>query len=387
MKWIEASEIVGGLALKERLDPNAVNLDTVFPPYNDVIAMLRDGKDVTTIIEKVSFAAVDACMQAEERVNGTLDPMKWLKLLEETASSAKAADKLEPLVRQMRDGQKIDVGSAMAIISMADQGYTELTPMSKIEPQKNPWILTGYEPIDKHIGGLPEAGLIVVGASPGVGKTTLMLKIAKSMVKKHKKKKVAIFTLEMTMTQITSRMLEIDDTLTDSEKDRILLGETAYNVKEIYAIASRTAASDNLSLICIDFADQMVEGEQTESIMGQIYRVLSMLAKRTGVPVLLLSQLNRETYKGGEPRINHLRYSGMAEAMSALILLIYNPSNILISFEKDKSVLPTTPGIAYLLVGKSRFGFKEGAPGGIKVEWDGKLGWGDKSLGYTPLAG
>ena len=69
----------------------------------------------------------------------------------------------------------------------------------------------------------------------------------------------------------------------------------------------------------------LVEGEQSEAVMGVIYRSLAMLAKTTGVPVILICQLNRTQYTGGIPKINHIRYSGMAEMMSSLILLLYNP--------------------------------------------------------------
>jgi replicative DNA helicase len=120
--------------------------------------------------------------------------------------------------------------------------------------------------------------------------------------------------------------------------------------------------------------------------MGLIYRTLSMLAKKTGIPVVLISQLNRATYTGGVPKVNHLRYSGMAEAMSALILLIYNPSNIYAGFTPTTE-LATVLGYGYLIVGKSRFGFKHGGPGAIQIGWskEDASGWADEDNGWFNL--
>jgi replicative DNA helicase len=256
--------------------------------------------------------------------------------------------------------------------------------MSEIAPEENSWILTGWEPIDKFIGGIIKAGLITIGASPGVGKTTLVLKLATSMVKKYKKKKVAIFTLEMTTGQITQRALEVAK-ITKEEKERILLGDSSFSISDIYATAARYAANEDLSMIAVDFADLLIEGEASESVMGNIYKTLSLLAKKTGVPVVLISQLNRNTYTGGTPKVNHLRYSGMSEAMSALILLIYNPHNILVDTNGGKSELETIEGRGYLIEGKSRFGYKKGGPGAVMIEWDGAGGWGDEGLGWYKI--
>lgn len=384
IKWIDVTEIVIGFSLKGKLDPNAINPNDCYPPYGEIVPLLRDELSIPDIVTKVGYAGVRAAIEASENVNGDMKPMEWLGLLTKRASDSMNGEKLLKVAQDMVEGKEVDLGIALKALTMADNGYRELTPMSEIEAETNNWILTGWQPLDRHLGGLPKASLTIIGASPGVGKTTLSLKLATSMARRYKKKKVAFFTLEMTMAQLTARALELDKSITKEEKSRILLTEFTYNVSELYAISSRVAASEDLSLIVVDFADQLVEGEQSESVMGMIYRSTAMLAKKTGVPVVLISQLNRSTYTGGIPRINHLRYSGMAEAMSALILLIYNPTNILVETSQTAE-LQITPGRGYLLAGKSRYGFLEGGPGAMQVEWDGKGGWGNKSFGWFNL--
>jgi len=235
---------------------------------------------------------------------------------------------------------------------------------------------------------LDKDGLFLLEDMTVTHNTTLMIQIVQSMIKlkENKKKKAAIFTLEMTMGQITKRALDMAD-MTDAERDRVLLADGSFNVEQVYTIASRTASQHDLCMIAIDFADQLIEGEQTEAMMGTIYRSLAQLAKKTGIPVVLISQLNRQTYDGaGIPKINHLRYSGMAEAMSALIVLIYNPTNTVVSLNtKPDNRLVAASGKAYLIVGKARYGYKHGKPGAVMVDFDGATGWGTTSLGWLEL--
>lgn len=395
MKWQDASEIVAGMCLrsltdpknKMKIDPNAVNPQFMYPPYDEIIPMLRDGKEMADIVMRVGTNVINTAINAADTVNGGIPPIQLLKTLEEIASKAIAGEKLERFVKALKNGDDVDMGMAMKIMSDVELGYADLTPMNEVNAEKGIWLRTGYSPWDNHINGIPASSLTILGASPGVGKTTLMLDIVTSMVqiKENKKKYAAVFTLEMTMSQLTMRALELCD-LTEDVKKRILLGDGSYNVHEVYAAASRAASQYPLALICIDFADQMIEGEQNEAQMGVIYKTLAQLAKKTGIPVLLISQLNRSTYAGGIPRINHLRYSGLAEAMAALIVLIYNPSNILVD-APEKSRLDIIPGKGYLIVGKSRFGFKMGCPGAIMIDWEPETGWGTESHGYFNLIG
>lgn len=380
MKWLDQTEIVSGFILNGKLDPHAVNPDDLYPPYPEIIPILRDGGTVEDVVSKCGFSIVRDAKAAAESVNGEVPPLGWLKMLEESASRYKSGVDIEKVAKELQAGKEVDLGKLLQYTSQIQLGYRSLTPLSEVEPEEGIWIKTGYQPIDEEIGGIPKAGLTIIAASPGVGKTTLMLKILISMIRKHKKKKVALFSLEMLMSQIVHRYLAMDKTITKEERSRILASESSYTSGEIYALASRAAATENLAAIGIDFADLMVEGEQTEAVMGVIYRSLSILAKQTGIPVILVCQLNRTTYSGGIPKINHIRYSSMAEMMASLIMLLYNPNAIVADRSAD-TMLPPEEGRGYLIEGKSRFGFKKGSPIAIKLEWDGKDGWGSKSLG------
>lgn len=393
-KWRAISETVTGLVLKGlddpksklKIPPDAVNPSSLCAPYHEIIPLARDGKDIGQISMMVGVQAVNDCLQMAGTVSNEISPLVWLQQLDKEAIKAQAGYRLEPYVKSLVNGDDIDVGGIIKIINDYDMGYSDLTPMSSVNPEAATWRATGYAPWDENFGGVPAASLTIIGASPGVGKTSLMLELVKSMImlKENKGKKAAIFTLEMTMGQLTQRMLNLAK-LKKEDKERILLGDGSYTIGEVYAVASRAASQNDLCMIAVDFADQLVEGEQTEALMGTIYRSLAMLSKKTGVPVLLLCQLNREAYlNGGVPKIHHIRYSGLAEAMAALIVLIYNPKNIAINVN-EKNPLIASPGKGYLICGKSRYGYIHDAPGAVMVDWNGADGWGKTTLGWFSL--
>jgi replicative DNA helicase len=377
--WLESSEIVAGLILLDKLQPTVVNPSDLYMEYKEIIPLKRDGISNEEIITRVGLTPVTTALRAAKTINGEIEPLVWVSILEKLAVKARVASKVMPKIEKLQRGEHVDVNEVLADLSVLEHNAGELIPLSEVKPTKAVWIKTGYRPLDFHVGGVPDASLTILAASPGIGKTTLAIKIAIEMVKKYTSKKVAIFTLEMTNGQICKRAIEVDDTLSDEDKRKnILIADATMNVKQVFAIASQAAAKYSLSLIVVDYADLLVSGDQSEATMGVIYRTLQQLAKQIGVPVLLVSQLNRGTYGGGIPKVNHIRYSGMAEACAASILLAYNPFNILADFGRQDS-LPIIEGMAYLIVGKSKYGYKRGSPGAIQIEWDGAFGWGNES--------
>jgi len=258
--------------------------------------------------------------------------------------------------------------------------------MSEVEPLKEAWVPSYYPPIDEIVGGLPIGGLMIIAGPAGLGKTTLCLEMMMSAAKEGKY--VAFFSLEMTSPQISLRMMEVEANLSMEDRARIHVSEGAYTAEEVYASASRlVAANPKVELIGIDFADLLVEGEEKTAKASAIYRAFALMAKKLGRPVVLLSQLNRQVYEGGVPRIHHIRFTGLAEALASLVLLVYNPSRVwAVSGVGIKSnPLAFFEDSVYLVVGKSRFGMRESHIGAILVDWNGGAGWGMTSRGYFDL--
>lgn len=212
------------------------------------------------------------------------------------------------------------------------------------------------------------------------GKTTLMVKLM-ALQAMHGKK-VLMYELEMTRQQVTRRTIEVASIVPQYRKN-IYVCDEILSPAEIFVEASRMVSADPaISMIAIDYMSLAVE-EEDEPTITRAYKLMQRLAKNTRRPVIILSQLSGQ-YTGNVPMLNHLRYSRMIEALAGMVFLLYNPNQVFSSMGKD-SRIPIIDGRAYIIAGKSKFGYREGGTGAIQVEFDPAKGWGDESLGWFPL--
>jgi len=378
--WLDASEIVTGLILEKRLSLNSVRPELFFGEYRNLIKYMKEGIiEPEDLIQRVGLDPFQSAVEASKHLNGAGDIADWTRILEESALAYDAGAKLEKMARKWQQGEPPNWGAAQDIVSSGKQGIsTDYVPLVNVDSGKVKFIPTGWPPFDTHVGGFPEAGLIVEGGAPGVGKTTNMIKFATSFAKEHTDKVVAVSSIEMLLMEVAGRFREISNISKEIEK-RILIDDTPVTPEQAINNASTI---DNLGLLIIDFADLMIRGETTESSMAHIYRTLAIGAKELRIPILLLSQLNRQ-YQGGIPRPKHLRYTGLAEALAWMIIMLYNPSNDFYEEEETASdVLPIIEDRAYMCIWKVRGGFRKhinDSPGAIQIAFRGDRGWGDRT--------
>lgn len=373
-----------GKVIIGELSAQVIDAEKLHPSYSNLMVMLHDGKTETDLVDRFGFSIVHVCRQAASSVNGA--PLDYVTLLERASLRSEVGRVLSTAAKRLEQGEDTDIGRVSAALARFDMEQGEFIRLSDVTPENAVWIPSDYPPLDQHVGGFPKAGLTVIAGPTGVGKTTLLGRIMTRMAKQGRES--VFFSLEMTVAQIMFRFLEIEPDLTEEERSRIHATDSAYSVEEVYAAASRLVAANNkIELIGIDFADMLVEGEEKTAKASHIYRTLALLARRLNLPIVLLSQLNRETYDGGLPRIHHIRWSGLAETVASLIILIYNPDRIWANSAAGSKGNPLVyiPDSAYLIVGKSRFGFIENHIGAILVDWNGASGWGIHSKGYTQL--
>ena len=263
---------------------------------------------------------------------------------------------------------------------VGDQAVT----LDEIEKGVHPFMPSGWDAIDKEFGGWPKAGLVTVGASPKVGKTSFMTKAAMQFVKYYPTKKAGIFTLEMKATEYRSRVEMLKTDLTQDQMHRIVIDDSAGMT--VAEVANKAAREPDLGFVGVDFADLMIQDENNESEMAKIYRTLANLGKSLGIPVMLLGQFNR-SYMGGVPLPRHIRYTSMAEALSWMLLILYSPQKDF-GNKNDAITLPQVPEVSCIVSWLIRGGFiihPDDNPGAIPVRFRGKEGWGDTSLGWNLL--
>jgi len=385
MLWLEQSELVLGLLWKRRITAANINVNMFAPPINAVVNDFVSGKTPESIITTHGNAIIHNAVERASSINGLGNEVDQVLVLEQVKNRFAASQRLKKLQAQLEDGMDIKWSELAEISKQGQQDKADYyVTMDTIEARPVPFMLSGYPPLDEHIGGLPVTGLIVTGGDPGSGKTSLWISIAKSFLKEYPDKCVAFNTLEMLNEELKMRANEVKPEITKDEQKRFYLGEHKTTPEEI---VNRASTIKNLGLVIADYADYLVPGVVDESRMAHVYRTFSEGSKELGIPFVLIAQLNRQMYD--IPRPYHLRYSSMAEAMSSMIIMCHNPlmgyrDQDLFKKKKneEKEVLTTAPGIAWILFWKCKGGFRvypEKGPIAVAVDYKPSTGWGKQT--------
>lgn len=235
---------------------------------------------------------------------------------------------------------------------------------------------TGYSELDRMTGGFQPSDLIILAARPSVGKTALALSIARNAaIDKHIP--VAVFSLEMSITQLVLRLLCAEarvnmhlvrtGRLPDDEWQKLtfsfhrlaaakmFIDDTpSLNILELRAKARRLVDEHNIGMIVVDYLQLMHAHsmESREREISMISRSLKALAKDLNIPVLALSQLNRgvEQRTDKRPQLSDLRESGSIEQDADVVLFIHREK------ENDPGIPVTDRGEATIIIGKQRNG-------------------------------
>ena len=271
------------------------------------------------------------------------------------------------------------------------QVYDRLTKLSQ-DPEALRGTPTGYTALDNVIVGMQEADLVLIGARPGMGKTSFAMNIATEAAIRTKKT-VCVFSLEMSAEQLANRMLsseaQIDSykmrsgTLSAEDWNAIAYASSRLSETEILiddtpgvtvtAMKSKLRRVKNLGLVVVDYL-QLMQGDRHNDNrvqeVGDISRGLKLMAKELAIPVICCAQLSRgpENRPDKRPMLSDLRDSGAIEQDADIVMFLYRDE-----YYKDET---TDQSVAEVIVAKNRHGSLD------KV----KLGWIGRFTKFTNLA-
>ena len=244
---------------------------------------------------------------------------------------------------------------------------------------------TGFYDLDLMTNGLQKSDLIILAARPSMGKTAFALNIAQNAAIREKVP-VAIFSLEMSKSQLVQRMMcseaEVDSqrvrcgNLVRKDWDKLANAMCAIAEAPIYiddtsgctltdlrAKCRRLAMEvKDLGLIVIDYL-QLMEGVGKEDRMQQISAIsrgLKTVARELNVPIIALSQLSRavESRNDKRPQMSDLRESGAIEQDADIIMFIYRDEYYTRGKEgEEEAAQPTgNEGKSEIIIAKQRNG-------------------------------
>jgi replicative DNA helicase len=248
-------------------------------------------------------------------------------------------------------------------------------------------IPTGFVKLDNLLSGLQKSELVIIGARPSVGKTSLALDIARqAALAGHA---VGFFSLEMAREEIIDRVISAasqvplwrirtgriqDDgefTMIQKALDKLsavkffIDDSPSLNVLQMRSMARRLQVEHGLDLLVVDYLQLIKPRGSTDNVVQQITEIsrgLKSLARELKVPVLALSQLSRGVEQRDHkiPRLSDLRDSGSIEQDADVVAFIYR---------KDKTEAELTPeeaNLTKIIIAKHR----NGPTGEIELNFD-----------------
>ena len=253
-------------------------------------------------------------------------------------------------------------------------------------------IPTGIGELDRITTGLNKSDLIILGARPGMGKTSFALNIARN-VAVNAGKTVCFFSLEMSRDQLAQRMLSSEaaikseklrtGALEPEEWTRLTQAGENLSKAEIYfdetsditvpQMMAKLRRMKKCDLVVIDYLGLMTSAEKKENRVNEvsdITRSLKKMAKKLKVPVIACAQLSRATETKGKshkPMLSDLRDSGSIEQDADIVLFLYREAYYDGEKAADEDRSDNTKSMC--IVAKNRHGE---ANVDVPLNWDGQ---------------
>ena len=301
-------------------------------------------------------------------------------------------------------GELVEYAAAqMSEISMGrdSRGFVSMTSVLETifrnlsilydDPNAFDGIQTGYGDLDTTLAGIGQSDLVLVGARPGMGKTSFCLNIALNYARRTKEK-VAIFSLEMSNEQLVQRMLssyamvdsynmrtgrlstqdwqKLANSVVDLAGVNILIDDTP-NIT-VSGMKAKLRREGKIGLVVIDYLQLMQGDKHTDNRVQEvadISRNLKLMAKELHVPVICCSQLSRGTEgrTSKRPMLSDLRESGSIEQDADTVIFIYRDEYYMDAGDKSKVDVTKAP-VAEIIVAKNR----HGSTGTVYLNWIGR---------------
>lgn len=313
---------------------------------------------------RTSREATEACYQQQEDISVFID-----KIESEIhhISSGRVATTATPIKESLKDA----VADIHALLN---------------NKQEASGVLSGFRDLDGMTYGFHPGQMVVLAARPSVGKTSLAMNFAEHAIIPDGGREptgVLMFSLEMTASQLAMRLIcsrarvdmkrirdrvassedqrQITQTVKELEPTPLWIDDSADStILDLRAKARRIDAKNRLGLILIDYL-QLVRGTDSraprEQQIADISRGVKSLAKELDVPVVVLSQLNRESEKDNrDPRLSDLRESGSIEQDADVVLLLSRAKKRDDDESIDEGGLPGDVEHIKLIIAKQRNG-------------------------------
>jgi len=237
----------------------------------------------------------------------------------DTAEPDKLLDDHAGRIEKLRESEHAEISTASEAVE------------SLVALRKNPRQIhrTGISEIDrKLLGGMRDGDIIAVGGRPGTGKTVLLSQICQGVIRNGG---TALFvSLEMTKEELIDR-LATTMTLDQIADQSLLIADSTFDFERIAALIRSVARTRKIDVVAVDYI-QLCEitlgrNDSREREIATMSRRFKKLAKSLKMPIVIGSQLNRESTKRGKPTLADMRESGAIEQDASVVILLSKSDN------------------------------------------------------------
>lgn len=292
--------------------------------------------------------------------------------------------------------QELMLAEPVAVLSSLQSRLDSLSTASGAEPKLSSYyvrslidqlqddsrvfINTGIADFDVYMKGFQSGQMVVIAGRPGQGKSVLASQIA--LTNALQGRPVLMFNLEMSGEEIVGRIISgelginseqiANRDLNQYQLERIISKKdimdgvplhidvnTGHTINSMRSIARKYRRQHGIELIVVDYlqliGEEKDKGENREQLVARMSRSFKILAKELEIPVIILSQLSRESDKRTtkEPQLSDLRDSGAIEQDADVVIFVHRPETHDIQTFDDGS---STAGCVVVKVAKRRNG-------------------------------
>lgn len=382
----ELSQTIDFISLLEKLKRDGVYDEAGGKAYlTQLVQTVPSAANVLTYV-----AIVRERYTARSLMTAAQDIIKDIN--DNTLDSSRLLDSAEQRIYEIRQGREV-TGLTHIKSVIENETYDRLSKMADPETRADyVGIPCGIGELDRMITGLNKSDLIILGARPGMGKTSFALNIVRN-VAVNTGRTVCFFSLEMTRDQLAQRMLSSEagikseklrtGELDEDEWTRLAQAGDALSKADIYfdetssitvpEMKAKLRRMKKVDLVVIDYLGLMHSARQIDSRVqeiSEITRNLKIMAKELKVPVIACAQLSRGTEAKGKshkPALSDLRDSGSIEQDADIVLFLYRDAYYDSEKSDDEDLSDQTK--SECIVAKNR----HGEIGTIPLHWDGQF--------------
>ena len=396
MNRFELSELNFGLILAERRPATLYRPEWFSSPFDAGVEILqKKGASKEDVAKTLSSSYMNDAHDSVKRLNGLGEEVDWVKSLQSAFYNEERGKKLEKLGKKLKENESVDLLPLYAEIGSAISDESSgLAVASDIDYNTyKPFKLSGYDPLDLTVGGIPSDGPIIIYGLTGVGKSKFVTCLINALLHKYPEDTAAIYTLEMGKEHWLWRTMDLFPSMKEV-LNRLYVSGTVKDIEEL--VAEITAKKVNY--VVLDDMDNLVKSSDA-SEYERVYRRVKEVCRFMNIPFFVLCQPNRQAkfaVENGERFLGRfdVAWSGAAENSAALQIALQVANGV----DMQSEMFPTLDeNLDYIILWKSRDGWLgdrdnkyQRGPGAIVLQhtsnWTGKF-YTNKAKLWTPTSG